>query len=252
MFVNGWNFVVQIYYIPTFYQLAYGYSPVKAASLLLPLTLVQTLSSTLSGLIVTWRGRYRESIIVGWAFWAVGLGLFSTVDEHSGLGKQIGYAILTGVGVGQTLQPSLIAIQAGVAKEHMAVVTGTRNFVRNLGGTFGLAVAGTVVNSALLKSLSATSLGLTEAQIHSILNKPTSILDSGSSFQNVDTLRSVLLGAYQNAFRTVFIVGASLAAVAGLLAVLLMPQIDLGKRDQDVSSERMEGEIVDSVVEETK
>jgi hypothetical protein len=42
MFVNGWNFVVQVYYIPTFYQLAYGYSPVKAASLLLPLTLVQS------------------------------------------------------------------------------------------------------------------------------------------------------------------------------------------------------------------
>jgi hypothetical protein len=42
MFVNGWNFVVQVYYIPTFYQLAYGYSAVKAASLLLPLTLVQS------------------------------------------------------------------------------------------------------------------------------------------------------------------------------------------------------------------
>ena len=145
MFINGWNFVVQIYYIPTFYQLAYGYSAVKAASLLLPLTLIQTLSSTLSGIIVTWRGRYRESIILGWAIWAVGLGLFSTLDEKSNLGKQIGYAMLTGFGVGQTLQPSLIAIQAGVPKEEMAVVTGTRNFVRNLGGTFGLAVIGTIV-----------------------------------------------------------------------------------------------------------
>lgn len=53
MFINGWLFVTQVYYIPTFYQLAYGYSAVKSASLLLPLTLVQTLSSTLSGLVVT-------------------------------------------------------------------------------------------------------------------------------------------------------------------------------------------------------
>jgi hypothetical protein len=37
--------------------------------------------------------------------WAVGLGLFSTLDQSSGLGKQIGYGILTGVGVGNTLQP---------------------------------------------------------------------------------------------------------------------------------------------------
>jgi hypothetical protein len=42
MFVNGWNFVVQIYYIPTFYQLAYGYSAVRSAALLLPLVMVQS------------------------------------------------------------------------------------------------------------------------------------------------------------------------------------------------------------------
>lgn len=42
MFVNGWNFLVQIYYIPTFYQLVYGYSAVKAGLLLLPITLVQS------------------------------------------------------------------------------------------------------------------------------------------------------------------------------------------------------------------
>lgn len=37
--------------------------------------------------------------------WAVGLGLFSTLDTTSGMGKQIGYGLLTGVGVGNTLQP---------------------------------------------------------------------------------------------------------------------------------------------------
>jgi hypothetical protein len=47
----------------------------------------------------------QESILTGWIFWAVGLGLFSTLDSHSGVGKQIGYANLTGFGVGQTLQP---------------------------------------------------------------------------------------------------------------------------------------------------
>ena len=61
--------------------------------------------------------------------WAVGLGLFSTLDEHSGLDKQVGYGLLTGLGVGQTLQPSLVAIQAGVSRKEMAVVTATRKYV---------------------------------------------------------------------------------------------------------------------------
>lgn len=42
MFVSGWNFLVQIYYIPSFYQLVYGYSAVKSAALLLPVTLTQS------------------------------------------------------------------------------------------------------------------------------------------------------------------------------------------------------------------
>lgn len=125
MFINGWNFLVQVYYIPTFYQLVFEYSTVKAGAMLLPITLMQSMpynhihpdenydanenltavSSTASGLIVHWVGRYRECILFGWVIWAAGLGLFSTLDGSSGVGKQIGYGILTGVGVGNTLQP---------------------------------------------------------------------------------------------------------------------------------------------------
>ncbi|XHF98929.1 hypothetical protein AWENTII_002459 [Aspergillus wentii] len=145
MFVNGWNFLVQVYYIPTFYQLVFNYSTVKAGAMLLPITLMQTVSSTVSGLVVHWVGRYRECILFGWMIWAIGLGLFSTLDRDSGIGKQIGYGILTGAGVGNTLQPALIAVQAGVERRDMAVVTSFRNFVRNLGGTLGLAIAGTIM-----------------------------------------------------------------------------------------------------------
>lgn len=47
MFINGWNFLVQIYYIPTFYQLVFGYSTVKAGAMLLPITLMQSKSQAL-------------------------------------------------------------------------------------------------------------------------------------------------------------------------------------------------------------
>ncbi|KAM0291944.1 hypothetical protein ACHAO9_003499 [Fusarium lateritium] len=126
MAINGWNFVMQVYYIPSFYQLVYGYSATKAGAMLLPITLLQTASSTLSGLVVHWIGRYRECILFGWLCWAIGLGLMSTLDENTGVGKQIGYSVLIGVGVGNTLQPALIATQAGVERRDMAVVTSFR------------------------------------------------------------------------------------------------------------------------------
>ncbi|KAJ6124918.1 hypothetical protein N7471_012235 [Penicillium samsonianum] len=249
MFINGWNFLVQVYYIPTFYQLVFGYSTVKAAAMLLPITLMQTISSTGSGLIVHWVGRYRECILFGWIIWAVGLGLFSTLDQHSGLGKQIGYGILTGVGVGNTLQPSLIAVQAGVERRDMAVITSFRNFVRNLGGTLGLAIAGTIINNIVSSSISV--LNLDESQSRSLLSSPQSYL-SKLSAEDAEHVRDVLTPAYQKGFRIIFIVGASLATFAFFLAVWLMPQVGLNRADDQALKEEAKNRLNGDLDEEKR
>ncbi|KAG9193675.1 hypothetical protein G6011_03710 [Alternaria panax] len=227
MFVNGWNFLVQVYYIPSFYQLIYGYSAVKSGALLLPITLTQTLFSTLSGLVVHWTGRYRECLLVGWAIWAIGLGLISTLDSPS-LEKQIGYGLLAGLGLGNTLQPSLIAIQAGVERKHMAVVTSTRNFIRNLGGTLGLAISGTLINNAIRSSL--VPYGLSRSEIRLLLDSPDVFRESVGQ-ERTDQIRAVLTSAYQQGFRIVFIIGAVLNALAFIAAWFLMPQVELNRKD---------------------
>ncbi|KAL4952429.1 hypothetical protein BDW69DRAFT_185462 [Aspergillus filifer] len=184
-------------------------------------------SSTLSGLIVHWVGRYRECILFGWMIWAVGLGLFSTLDENSGLGKQIGYGILTGVGVGNTLQPALIAIQAGVERKDMAVVT---SFRKNLGGTLGLAIAQTILNNLLLTSI--TPLHLSPPEQKSFLSSPTSYLSTLSPAESARA-RELLIPAYRKGFRIIFIIGGALAAAAFVLAVFLMPQVELKRKDDE-------------------
>lgn len=52
MFIHGWNFLVQVYYIPTFYQLVFEYSTVKAGAMLLPITLMQSKRVTLFLILV--------------------------------------------------------------------------------------------------------------------------------------------------------------------------------------------------------
>ncbi|KAF5497611.1 Efflux pump dotC [Colletotrichum siamense] len=228
MAINGWNFVVQVYYIPTFYQLVYNYGATRSGVMLLPITLVQTASSTLSGLIVHWVGRYRECILFGWLCWSVGLGLMSTLDETSGLGKQIGYSLLIGVGVGNTLQPALVAIQAGVPRKDMAVVTSFRNFVRNLGATFGLAICGTILNN-IVKS-SVNDLDLSVEQRDSLLSNPQQYISSLSD-EDAQRIRAVLAPAYQKSFKVIFELGSGLAAGAFFVAWFLMPHIDLSRPD---------------------
>jgi hypothetical protein len=242
MFVNGWGFLVQIYFVPSFYQLVYGYSAVKSGALLLPITLTQSkwlvfllftanvfaaLFSTLSGLYIHRFGRYRECLLLGWAVWAVGLGLFSTLNGPS-LGKQIGFALLSGFGLGNTLQPSLIAVQAGVERKHMAIVTSFRNFIRNLGGTLGLAISGTIINNAIRASL--TSHGVSKTGIQRLINSPD-LFRHEFGPERTDLLRAELAIAYVKGFRVIFIVCAVLNALAFIAAWFLIPQVKLIRDD---------------------
>ncbi|KAJ7921389.1 MFS drug transporter [Mycena leptocephala] len=231
--INGFLTVVQVFYLPSFYQLAYGYSPVKSGLLVLPLTVVQTAASTASGLIVTATGRYRELILAGWAIWAVGLGLLATLNEHSTLGQQVGYSLLTGIGVGQTFQPSLVAVQGALERKDMAVVTAMRSFARNIGGTIGLAITGTVVNGILVSYVS--KLDISEELRRSIIDNPV----SARSGLSPEVLSRVIAG-YHEGFRTTFIILASLAAFAFVVALALMSHQDL-HRDDDATL-KAEGE----------
>ncbi|KAF2631776.1 MFS general substrate transporter [Macroventuria anomochaeta] len=241
MFINGWNFLVQVYYIPLFYQLVYGYSAVESGALFLPINLTQSkcslaaffsdtnclaaFFSTLSGLVAHKTGRYKECLLVGWAVRAVGLGLISTLDSPS-LGKQVEYGLLAGLGLGNTLQPSLIAVQAGVERKHMAVVTSFRNFIRNLGGTLGLAISETIINNAIRATL--TPYGLLRPEIQLLLDSPARYQESTDD-QRIKMLRLALSSTYQKGFRIVFIVGAVLDALAFVAAWFLMPQAELAR-----------------------
>jgi hypothetical protein len=164
---------------------------------------------------------------VGWAVWAVGLGLFSTLDKPS-LGKQIGFALLSGFGLGNTLQPSLIAVQAGVERRHMAIVTSFRNFIRNLGGTLGLALSATFINNALRATL--TPLGLSRTAIQLLVNSPDIFRDEYGE-DRTKNIRAELASAYVKGFRIIFIVSAVLNALALVAVWFLIPQVELSRSD---------------------
>lgn len=155
------------------------------------------------------------------------MGLFSTLDGQS-LGKIIGFGLLCGFGLGNTLQPSLVAVQAGVERKHMAIVTSFRQFIRNLGGTLGLAISGTIINNAVRRTL--TPHGLEQAAIQLLLNSPAQFRARFGD-EVTESVRLDLASAYRKGFRIIFIVCASLNALAFIAAWFLMPQIELNRDD---------------------
>ena len=83
-------------------------------------------------------------------------------------------------------------------------------------------------NNVLAGSLSI--LGLDSADTKTLLGNPESYLSTVSK-EEAERIRSLLIPAYRKGFRVIFLIGASLAALAFVLAFVLMPQVELTRPD---------------------
>jgi len=117
--------------------------------------LAVVLSVITSGQIVARIGRYWYFLMLGPPFSAIGSGLLYTVGPATSEAKLIGFMILSGVGIGVTMQNSLFAMQAEFRDQPKLVgqATGMATFGQFLGGTIGLAVAEAAFSSQLSKNL---------------------------------------------------------------------------------------------------
>lgn len=119
----------------------------RSGILILPLVLSQIITSFTSGFLVSKWSCYRINLVLGFLIWTIASGLFTTVGTLTSSGRLVGYQILSGFGSGQTLQTTLVALQAAVQRKEMAVVTGARNFLRMMGSTLAVAASAAIVNN---------------------------------------------------------------------------------------------------------
>ncbi|EJU04352.1 MFS general substrate transporter [Dacryopinax primogenitus] len=226
-FLSGCAFYVQLYYLPQYFQVVKGVTSLQSGTQLLPLIVVQTVFSFSSGLIVSLSGKYRANIYLGFAIWSVGLGLLSTLSLHSTEAQQVGYLILTGVGAGQTFQTTLIAAQAAVPRNQMAVVTGTRNFVRMLGGTVALAVCQAILNNTVKTGL--LNAGFAQDLVDTITSSPTTYTSLSLTPAQILIVQNTFSNGVQNVFRFCF----PCAVVAFFVSALMIEQHSLKRGDEE-------------------
>ncbi|KAJ8074511.1 hypothetical protein PM082_015412 [Marasmius tenuissimus] len=239
MFINGFCFFSALYYLPQYFQVMLGYSPVRGGLFLIPLLLSQMVSSWVSGLTVSRTGRYRAIVNSGFALLAISSGCISTMNLSTAKAVLVIFMLLAGFGGGLTMQTTTIAVQASVARKDMSVATAFRNFMRNVGGALSVAVASSLINNALRASMK--SLSLPESTISQIIDDP-SILNSlsngmnstsiaaGISVSQVDA-QTILVHGYNKGFHDIFILNASLATFATIVSVLMIKHKELIRAD---------------------
>jgi MFS family permease len=102
-------------------------------------------------------GSYMHCILLGFGLWTLGNGLTLLFDRDTSLAVLIVVLIIEGAGIGLTLQPTLVGMYANSRAEDRAVTTGLRNFIRTIGGAFGLVISGVILSNTLSRDLSNRS-----------------------------------------------------------------------------------------------
>jgi len=231
MFVNGFVFFSSLYYIPQFFQVALGYSPIHAGLFLIPLLIGQMSSSWIAGMTISRTGRYRAIVYSGFGVLAIACGCISTFKETTAKATMVVLMLLAGVGSGMTMQTTTVAVQAAVARKDMSVVTAFRNFIRMLGGAFSLSIASTLVNNAMKSTM--LSLGLSSSAINSIVDDPTILARPGALSLSSESATLILTQGYTIGFRNLFFLDASLAVLATVVSFTMIKHKELLRGDEE-------------------
>ena len=116
---------------------------------LFPLLLGVIISSIVSGQIVARTGKYKALLLVSVVFVGVGSLLFTNLVATSDPWVIRFWQFVLGVGIGPTLAVFTIGIQNAVPFSKLGVATSNLTFFRQIGGTVGLSIAGSLFGTQI-------------------------------------------------------------------------------------------------------
>ncbi|OAX38645.1 MFS general substrate transporter [Rhizopogon vinicolor AM-OR11-026] len=202
-------------YLPLFYQVL-GASATSSGIRMLPYSLGCSVTSAITGIIVTRTGSYRPIMWFGWTVMTLGWGIMTMLDNTTNaVGKEI-YPFITALGIGCMFQTPLIAIQAAMPIKDMATSTGAFVFIRTLGGTVGIAIGEAIISNVLqqkLRGIQGLSMNTSPAALNDSIRQISSIPDP--------TLRNEVMHAYSQSISTIWLVNTPISGF-GLLLVLFI------------------------------
>ncbi|MFF7334329.1 DHA2 family efflux MFS transporter permease subunit [Streptomyces sp. NPDC008150] len=142
-------------YLPTFLQMVDGASATESGLLMLPMMGGIVVASVVSGQLISHTGRYRIYPVIGGALSSLGMWLLSRLDmDTPRLHYSIWMAVL-GAGIGLVMPVLVLAVQNSVRPADLGTATSANNYFRQIGGSVGAAVFGTLFAGRLTDSLAA-------------------------------------------------------------------------------------------------
>ena len=246
-FVVGAALVGSLYFLPLFIQGVIGQSATISGAVETPIMVGVIISSIIGGLLLARTGRYKIRALTGFAIAAIGMYLLSRMGLHTGWNEVVRDMFVVGLGIGVSMTLFSTIVQNAFPPAHIGQVTAATSFFREIGGTIGLAILGSVMTNRFVdqfqQHLPATLKQTIPAAQLAQFENPQLLLSPGAverihqgfaaygaageaSFRQV--MAAIQIGL-ADAVTRCFLIGTALIAI-GFFATLFLREIPLRKR----------------------
>jgi EmrB/QacA subfamily drug resistance transporter len=252
-FFLGAGMFGSIMYMPFFIQGVMGTSATKSGFVMMPLTLAMVLGSTVSGQIVTKTGKYKKLAMLGLFIMASGMTSMHFMDTETTNVTAVFNMILVGLGLGITFPIFTLTVQNAIEHKFLGVATSSVQLFRQLGGTIGVSIMGSVMNNMLADQFNEKSQKLISAapnvtpemseKIKELAN-PQVLLNQGAVLEKFSSLPpesvmflkkvlGILRESLSYALNGVFLTGAVVIGVALILTFFFLQEIPLRTSNEE-------------------
>ena len=148
-FLSGFAMFGSIVFVPLIYQGVLGVTATNSGQLLTPMMLGLIVASTLTGQVMVRIRYYRFLGTAGIAVMMLGMWLLSQVTVSTPKLEVVRDIVIVGAGLGTTFPLYLTAVQSALPRQFLGVASSQVQFWRQIGGTIGTAVLGSVLSQQL-------------------------------------------------------------------------------------------------------
>ncbi|MFD5366644.1 MFS transporter [Streptomyces sp. NPDC127103] len=206
-------------YLPSFLQMVEGATATESGLLMLPLMGGIVIASVVSGQLISRTGHYKIYPLLGGAFSVLGMWLLSRMDADTPRLQHSLWQAVLGTGIGLVMPVLVLAVQNSVRPGDLGTATSAHTYFRQIGGSVGAAVFGTLFASRLDDALGDRLAG--------VLAGGTTSLPPAESItpQTVHTLppavRDAYIQAYADAMPRIFLYLVPVLVLGLVLAFFL-------------------------------
>jgi len=149
-FLMNFGMMGALIYISFFVQGVLAISPTYAGFVTMPMSIGMVITSAIGGQLITKTGKYKRFALIGMPIMMLGMIIMVFMNS---VWMAVLAMIIFGLGLGLGMPVFSLTIQNAVPHKELGAVTASMQLFRNLGGTIGIAVMGTVLATSLKNNL---------------------------------------------------------------------------------------------------